>query len=74
MRLQPPQRMQKKAAMEANSGCETRDLWTHCQLAHRRNRHFSSNYRLAVSAKFSAFSNAVVRAARLVLPFGGVGV
>jgi hypothetical protein len=23
MRLQPPQRMQKKAAMEADSGCET---------------------------------------------------
>jgi hypothetical protein len=53
--------MQKKAAMEANFGSQTRDLWPHRPQRRHRNRRFSSNYRLAVSAKFSAFSNAVVR-------------
>jgi hypothetical protein len=73
MRLQSPERMQKKAAMEANFGLQPA-ICGRCPQGHHRNRHFSSNYRSAVSTKLSAFSNAVVRAAALVLLIGGVGV
>jgi len=66
--------MQKKAAMEANSGPQRRDLWPHRASDIAENRHFSSNYPLAVSAKLSAFSNAAVTAAALWLPTGEVGV
>jgi hypothetical protein len=74
MRLQLPERMQNNAAMEANFGPQTRNLWTHRPQDHRRNRHFSSNCRSGVSTKLSAFSNAVVRAAALPLPSGEVGI
>jgi hypothetical protein len=66
--------MQKNAAMEANFRPQRRDLWPHCAKDIAETRHFSSNYRPAVSGKLSAFSNAAVTAAALWLPTGEVGV
>jgi hypothetical protein len=66
--------MQKKAAMEAKFGLQGAPCGRIARTEDRGNRHFSSNYRPPVSAKFSAFSNAAVTAAGLRLPTGEVGV